>query len=34
MTTAHRLGCPITLSLEVFGDTWSLLIRRDRIAGG
>jgi DNA-binding HxlR family transcriptional regulator len=26
---AHRSGCPISLALEIFGDTWSLLIVRD-----
>ena len=30
----HRSGCPINLSLEVFGDRWSLLILRDMIFGG
>ncbi|MDO9416315.1 MAG: helix-turn-helix domain-containing protein [Pararhizobium sp.] len=30
----HRSGCPINLSLEVFGDKWSLLIIRDIIFGG
>lgn len=34
MTKAQRSGCPINLSLEVFGDTWSLLILRDMIFGG
>jgi DNA-binding HxlR family transcriptional regulator len=34
MTDAHRSGCPINLSLEVFGDKWSLLILRDMIFGG
>jgi DNA-binding HxlR family transcriptional regulator len=29
----HRSGCPINLSLEVLGDTWSLLIIRDLIFG-
>jgi DNA-binding HxlR family transcriptional regulator len=29
----HRSGCPINLSLEVLGDTWSLLIVRDLIFG-
>ncbi|MFZ0214517.1 MAG: helix-turn-helix domain-containing protein [Candidatus Dormiibacterota bacterium] len=32
--TTHRSGCPINLSLEVFGDRWSLLILRDMIFGG
>ena len=30
----HRSGCPINLSLEVFGDRWSLLILRDMMFGG
>ena len=34
MTTDQRSGCPINLSLEVFGDKWSLLILRDMIFGG
>lgn len=31
---AHRSGCPINLSLEVFGDRWSLIILRDIVFGG
>lgn len=34
MADTHRSGCPINLSLEVFGDKWSLLILRDMIFGG
>jgi DNA-binding HxlR family transcriptional regulator len=34
MRDEHRSGCPINLSLEVFGDKWSLLILRDMIFGG
>jgi DNA-binding HxlR family transcriptional regulator len=34
MTNAHCSGCPINLSLEVFGDKWSLLILRDMLFGG
>lgn len=34
MTNAHRSGCPINLSLKIFGDKWSLLILRDMIFGG
>lgn len=30
---AQRSGCPINLSLEVFGDRWSLLILRDMMFG-
>lgn len=33
MKDDHRSGCPINLSLEVFGDKWSLLIIRDMIFG-
>jgi DNA-binding HxlR family transcriptional regulator len=29
-----RSDCPINLSLEIFGDKWSLLILRDIIFGG
>jgi DNA-binding HxlR family transcriptional regulator len=31
---APRSGCPINLTLEILGDTWSLLILRDMIFGG
>lgn len=34
MKEAHRSACPINLSLEVFGDKWSLLVLRDMIFGG
>lgn len=34
MDVDRRSGCPINLSLEVFGDKWSLLILRDMIFGG
>lgn len=34
MNDAHRSTCPINLSLEVFGDRWSLIILRDMIFGG
>ena len=34
MRDEHRSGCPINLSLEVFGDKWSLLILRDMMFGG
>jgi DNA-binding HxlR family transcriptional regulator len=30
----HRSACPINLSLEIFGDRWSLIILRDMIFGG
>ncbi len=31
---AHRSGCPVNVSLEVFGDRWSLLIVRDLMIRG
>jgi DNA-binding HxlR family transcriptional regulator len=34
MNGSHRSGCPINLSLEVFGDRWSLIILRDMMFGG
>jgi len=30
----HRSGCPVSVSLEVFGDRWSLLIVRDLMVRG
>ncbi len=30
----HRSGCPIAISLDLFGDRWSLLIVRDILFGG
>jgi DNA-binding HxlR family transcriptional regulator len=33
MRDDRRSGCPINLTLEVVGDTWSLLIIRDMIFG-
>ncbi len=33
MKEAHRSGCPINLSVEVFGDKWSLIIIRDMMFG-
>ncbi len=32
--TKHRSGCPVSLSLEIFGDRWSLLIVRDMMVRG
>jgi DNA-binding HxlR family transcriptional regulator len=29
-----RSGCPVNLSLEIFGDRWTLLVVRDIIFGG
>lgn len=34
MKESQRSGCPINLSVEVFGDKWTLLILRDMIFGG
>jgi len=34
MNGSHRSGCPINLSLEIFGDRWSLIILRDMMFGG
>lgn len=34
MSDQHRSGCPINLSLELFGDRWSLIILRDMMFGG
>lgn len=33
MDKKPRSGCPINLSLEVFGDSWSLLVLRDVMFG-
>jgi DNA-binding HxlR family transcriptional regulator len=30
----RRSGCPVSVALEVFGDTWSLLIIRDLMVRG
>ena len=30
----HRSGCPVNISLEIFGDRWSLLIVRDMMVRG
>jgi DNA-binding HxlR family transcriptional regulator len=32
--TARRSGCPISIALEIFGDSWSLLIVRDLMFKG
>ncbi len=32
--TRFRSGCPVSLSLEIFGDRWSLLIIRDLMVRG
>ncbi|GGF30623.1 transcriptional regulator [Aliidongia dinghuensis] len=33
MNDSQRSGCPINLSLEVFGDKWSLIVIRDMMFG-
>src|SRR4051812_34290926 len=33
-STEPRSYCPINLSLEIFGDTWSLLVLRDMMFSG
>lgn len=33
MRNEQRSGCPINLSLEVFGDRWSLIVIRDLMFG-
>ena len=33
-TTEPRSYCPINLSLEIFGDTWTLLVLRDMMFAG
>jgi len=30
----HRSGCPVSVSLEIFGDRWSLLLVRDMMIRG
>lgn len=30
---AHRSGCPINLTLEILGDSWSLIVIRDVMFG-
>ncbi len=32
--TEPRSGCPVSISLEIFGDRWSLLIIRDLMVRG
>lgn len=34
MSTRERSGCPISLSLELLGDRWTLLIIRDMVFAG
>ena len=33
-STEPRSFCPINLSLEIFGDSWTLLVLRDMMFGG
>jgi len=33
-TPQRRSGCPVSISLEIFGDRWSLLIIRDLMVRG
>ncbi|PYS54773.1 MAG: transcriptional regulator [Acidobacteria bacterium] len=33
-TSKRRSGCPVSVSLEIFGDRWSLLIIRDLMVRG
>ena len=33
-TTSRRSGCPISIALEMLGDTWSLLVVRDLMFKG
>jgi DNA-binding HxlR family transcriptional regulator len=32
--SSHRSGCPISIALEIFGDSWSMLIVRDLMFKG
>jgi len=32
--TSRRSGCPLSISLEIFGDRWSLLVVRDLMVRG
>jgi len=34
MSSAPRSFCPINLSLEIFGDSWTLLVLRDMMFAG
>lgn len=34
MSKDMRSGCPINLSVEIFGDRWTLLVLRDIVFGG
>ena len=32
--TKHRSGCPVSMSLDLLGDRWSLLVVRDMMVHG
>src|SRR5438552_2421265 len=34
IVSEHRSGCPVSVSLEIFGDRWSLLVIRDLMVRG
>ncbi len=34
MSTRRRSNCPISFTLDLFGDRWSLLVLRDLVLGG
>jgi DNA-binding HxlR family transcriptional regulator len=34
LSTEHRSGCPVSISLEMLGDRWSLLLVRDMMVRG
>jgi len=34
LVTRHRSGCPVSISLEILGDRWSLLVIRDLMVRG
>ncbi|MGC2111175.1 MAG: helix-turn-helix domain-containing protein [Candidatus Korobacteraceae bacterium] len=34
LPSKHRSGCPVSISLELLGDRWSLLIVRDMMVRG
>jgi DNA-binding HxlR family transcriptional regulator len=34
LKSKHRSGCPVSISLEILGDRWSLLVIRDMMVRG
>ena len=34
MSSEHRSGCPVSISLDILGDRWSLLVVRDIMVRG